>query len=1343
MKMKECRLLAASALRSAVFASVTFALAGPAWAQTAGDPQEKSKQAEGKPGVVAPGTNSGTTPADEEPMRDELDPKASDKDTILVTGSRIPRPQFEGNFPGAQVTAEQIEQRGFTSLFDVLNELPIMSESGANPYLPGGNGNLPASLGISFSNMMNLGPGRTLTLVNGRRFVSGNTATSFGPGGATGSPVDTSVIPVSLIAGVDILAAGGAAQYGSDAIGGVINIRLKDNFDGVTISAVNAITHEGDLPSQKVAALAGKNFAGGRGNISASAEYTYWNTVLNSARSEYRGQYLGTQPNVFNGTRRNPNFAPALNIDPLVNGPFLNPLTDGQTQQFFLKNRGLSAGSVFLSDGGTIFLPSNAAVASRQNIQGLQVNAANPAIPSQNRPVPFGIIPAGNQIIPYAPSTANICGPNVPGFCLFAPALTSGPNGFQLPNGLNSAVAVINRYAPGFTLPAGTTQSQANQLAVYLLQANLPTIGEYFSANPNLDVNLIAALTAPFGTAFGSAASPVSVLPTVPNTDPATLALFSRVARPLRFDDNGNLTTFALARPQANEYAGVYGNAVGGDFLRNDDQNFLRVQQEKKIATLFAHFDVTDNITVYTENLYADVSTVSPRRLDLPNNVSNNGTELTGLIMNFNNPFLDAGDRAALRSVGICPTPVAEPGKPAPPPITIDSPCKSANFMLSRTNVDINTGTPQTNRGETIRNLFGVKGDFGLLGRSWSFDIAGGLGRVDSVATGGQIRDIEYALAVDAVDEGLVKTGVANGVIRCRSQVSGQVGLPPGVQGREFARIRDAQGRYVETLVDRAVTPEMIAACAPLNVFGYNQMSQAAKEYVRYQTETRNLAKQYIAEASISGSLFDLPAGPLGVAAVAEWRSESFDFQVDPLSRIGGARTLAFANTSGTVRTTEFGGEARIPIFGEGFTLPLFQSLAILPAVRFYRATGSAPDIVRLNGDVDEQRYESDLSTIWSLSGTWQPIKALNLRASYTRSIRAPSVVELFLGGQPQFVQNVGDLCSITQIDIGTNAATRRANCEAAVVAAGIAGNTAGAKQFLAQYNPPPQTLYGSLSGSLSIEPETGTSWAVGAVFKPSFIPGLLLSADLISATVRDQISSYTLPTALFGCYDSPSFPDTTKDVGINWCDQFVRNGADSATPFTLTNGFTEGYRNLGAINNKQIAVNANYNLKLTEIFNASSNLGNLNLSASASHQLVYRTSQNNEFDPALEGIVWFKQDAFLPKWKLFLSVNYKLGIAHVGWTTSWQSGTPIFSDSSPDDVPEQVDVYRKPSYSLHNANFGFQLPGKQSMGLNFNISNVFNKKYLLSEAAAFGVPSTGLVSAIGRQYNVALNLKF
>ncbi len=137
--------------------------------------------------------------------------------------------------------------------------------------------------GQQFPNLFNLGPDRTLSLINGRRVVgSGN-----GLGGSTvgGSAVDTNMIPVGLLDHVDVVLGGGSVVYGSDAIAGVVNYVLKDHFVGLEVDGQAGLSERGDYPNDSARVTAGTDFLGGKGNIALDVEWSKADPLLLTQRT--------------------------------------------------------------------------------------------------------------------------------------------------------------------------------------------------------------------------------------------------------------------------------------------------------------------------------------------------------------------------------------------------------------------------------------------------------------------------------------------------------------------------------------------------------------------------------------------------------------------------------------------------------------------------------------------------------------------------------------------------------------------------------------------------------------------------------------------------------------------------------------------------------------------------------------------------------------------------------------------------------------------------------------------------------------------------------------------------
>jgi len=228
--------------------------------------------------VPALAQDSTAQPAPDEQTGDS----ASDEDTgreIIVTGSRIPRAGFDTIQPALVTSAEQIDARGYTNVGQALSELPAFGVPG-NSNVGAQAGSFGA--GQTFADFFSLGSQRTLTLVNGRRFVSSNTSSIFGPV-ASGSQVDLNVIPATLVERIETVAVGGAPIYGSDAIAGTVNIIMKKDFEGLELKAQTGISQRGDAPEYRVNGIYGLNFADGRGNITISGE---WNRATGLATSD-------------------------------------------------------------------------------------------------------------------------------------------------------------------------------------------------------------------------------------------------------------------------------------------------------------------------------------------------------------------------------------------------------------------------------------------------------------------------------------------------------------------------------------------------------------------------------------------------------------------------------------------------------------------------------------------------------------------------------------------------------------------------------------------------------------------------------------------------------------------------------------------------------------------------------------------------------------------------------------------------------------------------------------------------------------------------------------------------
>ena len=190
------------------------------------------------------------------------------QETVFVTGSRIAKQDFVSNSPIATVDSETFELTGSVNTEDVLNTLP--------QAVPGfdRSSNNPGD-GTATANLRGLGTARTLVLVDGRRMVP-----SRGDG-----VVDLNNIPAAMIERVEVITGGASAVYGSDAMAGVINFILKDDFEGFEANVgYESVVEEGDAQFWTADLTWGANFDGGRGNVTTNFQYTNREGVFASAR---------------------------------------------------------------------------------------------------------------------------------------------------------------------------------------------------------------------------------------------------------------------------------------------------------------------------------------------------------------------------------------------------------------------------------------------------------------------------------------------------------------------------------------------------------------------------------------------------------------------------------------------------------------------------------------------------------------------------------------------------------------------------------------------------------------------------------------------------------------------------------------------------------------------------------------------------------------------------------------------------------------------------------------------------------------------------------------------------
>ncbi len=231
-----------------------------------------------------------SAPAFAQTAQEEREEAATQVGEIVVTGSRIARPNQEAPTQVQVVTAEAIATTGEVNLGEILRTLPA---AGVSSLTPTNSNFFTQGNGVATVNLRNLGEDRTLVLVNGRRFVAGLPGTQI---------VDFNSLPTEFVDRIDVVTGGASSIYGSDALAGVVNIITDKDYEGFQMFGQYGITDRGDRESFKIGTKFGSNFADDRGNFVGTLSYQDNKAVFAADRADRDMAVDGANGLNFGGT---------------------------------------------------------------------------------------------------------------------------------------------------------------------------------------------------------------------------------------------------------------------------------------------------------------------------------------------------------------------------------------------------------------------------------------------------------------------------------------------------------------------------------------------------------------------------------------------------------------------------------------------------------------------------------------------------------------------------------------------------------------------------------------------------------------------------------------------------------------------------------------------------------------------------------------------------------------------------------------------------------------------------------------------------------------------------------
>ncbi len=570
----------------------------------------------------------------------------------------------------------------------------------------------------------------------------------------------------------------------------------------------------------------------------------------------------------------------------------------------------------------------------------------------------------------------------------------------------------------------------------------------------------------------------------------------------LQFGPNGRLVPLNLGTVMRQGFI-----SSGGNGFDLPAQSNLLTSSERYLVNAQLNYELTDHIRFFGEAWYSHNKGVN--LIDQPNYntalFDAAGTPDGNLLLSINNPFLNPADRAT---------------------IAANLPAGATQFYVGRALSDLTTGRAEANV-ETYRFVGGFAGDFSLGSRQFQWEVSANYGRSQTVGKNYELVNDNFFNALDAVQD-------VNGNIVCR----------PGYTNSPAQTIS--------------------STCAPLNIFGVGQASQAAKDYIFAIARPVSTNDQLVFNANVTGPVFSLFGNDVSVSLGYEHRRESTKF--DPGSYYYGhdngdgtrtqyGRIIPIDPIKGSFNTNEVFGELRVPFVTPENGLSWLKTVEFDGAARWVHNSLSGGDLT------------------WTAGGRIGFVRDITFRGNFTRSIRSPAITEAFNPTSRAF--DVGsDPCDTRYVGSGPNPAVRKANC----TAAGI-----DTTNFTSNYSD--FTVPVTVSGNPGLSNEKANSWTVGAVIQPSFARSFTLAVDWVDIKLTDAITSLGGDDILNACYDSPSYPNSfcgLVDRDANGQITMIREGYYNAASYktsglTVTGAYRLPLERVGLNNAGVIGLSVNY----------------------------------------------------------------------------------------------------------------------------------------------------------------------
>lgn len=511
----------------------------------------------------------------------------------------------------------------------------------------------------------------------------------------------------------------------------------------------------------------------------------------------------------------------------------------------------------------------------------------------------------------------------------------------------------------------------------------------------------------------------------------------------------------------------------------------------------------------------------------------------------------------------------------------------TGDALMSRDNFDLGQRGEINNR-ETIRSVIGLDGQ---LSDNLRYEVSYVYGQTKAKVKSTNNRIVDrYFAALDAVDD-----GTGNPV--CRSNVDGSGIIGGNFGGPAFS-----------------FTPGANSGCVPLNMLGNGVASQAALDWILVDAQSGSKVTQHVVSGHISGDtrgLFELQGGPISFALGAEYREEKSSSWVDDYHANGLLMDAdQIVPSGGRFDVKEIFGELSVPVLADK---PFAELLSFGAALRLsdYSSVGS--------------------TTAWKVDGIYAPVTDIRFRGSYSESVRAPNIGELYSSQRGRYAF-IDDPCDPTNIAEGTQ--YRADNCLAALTGLGLTPDQ------IAAFSPASSTINipGLAGSNPDLTEEKARTWTAGVVIRPSFIPRLTLTFDWYDIRINNAINTPTAQDWANNCVDQPALDNA-------FCPNIQRDGS---TGYII--GWQSNPQNVAKFETAGLDATIAYNFPI-------GNLGHIdtNLVIGYLDKLSYVPSVGADVDDDL-------REPYKPRWTAAWDVNWKIGAFTAGYSLTWWDKTRRFT---------------------------------------------------------------------------------